>query len=144
MAQGCVDQAAKLGDLPERACVTGTLKIHGHHANAENFRKLAVYGEDALAIRELIASDAAMERPLDSQLPYIEAEVVWAARAEMARTVEDVLARRTRALFLNARAAIRTAGRVAEILARELGRNATWQTQQVEAFNQVANGFVPK
>jgi glycerol-3-phosphate dehydrogenase len=143
MAQGCVDQAATLADLPERPCVTRTLKIHGHHANPQS-GALAVYGADVQAIRALIASDAALGQPLDSQLPYTEAEVIWAARAEMARTVEDVLARRTRALFLNARAAGRMANRVAEILARELGRNAAWKAQQVEAFSHVANGFVAK
>lgn len=144
MAQGCVDQAATLADLPEKPCVTQTLRIHGHHSDTQSFGPLAVYGADALRIRELIAADATLSRELDSQLPYTEAEVVWAARGEMARTVEDVLARRTRALFLNARAATRMAGRVAEILARELGRDATWQAQQVDAFNQVAKGFVPR
>ncbi len=144
MAQGCVDQAATLADLPEKPCVTQTLKIHGHHADTQNFGALTVYGADAPRIRELIAADATLGRPLDSQLPYTEAEVVWAARAEMARTVEDVLARRTRALFLNAKAATRMADRVAEILARELGRDAAWQRQQVDAFGQVAKGFVPR
>lgn len=144
MAQGCVDQAATLADLPDKPCVTQTLKIHGHHADAQGFGALATYGADARAIRELMASEATLARQLDSQLPYTEAEVVWAARAEMARTVEDFLARRTRALFLDARGATRMASRVAEILARELGRDAGWQAQQVEAFNQVAKGFVPK
>ena len=69
------------------------------------------------------------------------AEVVWAAREEMARSVEDVLARRTRALFLNAKAAIRMAPRVAELLARELGFDADWQTRQVAAFTELARGF---
>jgi glycerol-3-phosphate dehydrogenase len=79
---------------------------------------------------------------LDPQLPSIGAEVVWAARAEMARTVEDVLARRTRALFLNAQAAIRMAPTVAGVLARELGRDEKWQSGQIETFNQVAHGFL--
>jgi glycerol-3-phosphate dehydrogenase len=144
MAQGCVDQAATLADLPEKPCVTQKLKIHGHDADAQSFGALAVYGSDASGIRELITSNSTLGKLLDSQLPYSEAEVVWAARAEMARTVEDVLARRTRALFLNARAASRMAGRVAEILARELRRDGAWQAHQVEAFNQIAQGFVPK
>ena len=60
----------------------------------------------------------------------------------MARTVEDVLARRTRALFLNARAAIAMAPRVADLLARELGRDQAWRDAQVEAFNEVARGYL--
>jgi glycerol-3-phosphate dehydrogenase len=144
MAQACVDQAATLADLPEDSCVTPTLRIHGYHSSAESFGALAVYGSDARAIRELIDRDATMGRQLDSRLPYTEAEVVWAARAEMARTVEDVLARRTRALFLDARAAIRSAPRVAAILARELGRDEKWRADQVQEFSGVAKGFVAR
>jgi glycerol-3-phosphate dehydrogenase len=144
MAQGCVDQAAILADLPDKPCLTRALKIHGHHPNASEFGTLSFYGSDAPAIRKIISDDETLSRPLDPQLSCIEAEVVWAARAEMARTVEDILARRTRALFLNAKAAIRMAPRVAEILARELGRDKQWQTRQIEAFNQIARGFLAR
>jgi len=142
MAQDCVDQAATLGDLPDKDCVTKTLNIHGYHTNAVNFGPLAFYGADAPAIRELIDADAALGLALDAELPYVGAEVVWAAREEMARTVEDVLARRTRALFLNARAALRMAPRVAALLAQELGHDKKWQADQVEKFNQTANGYL--
>ena len=104
MAQGCVDQAATLANLPDKPCVTQNLKIHGYHPDAETFGSLSFYGADAPAIRQLITDDPALGHSLDSELPCVEAEVVWAARMEMARTVEDVLARRTRALFLNATA----------------------------------------
>ena len=67
---------------------------------------------------------------------------MWAARYEMARTVEDVLARRTRALFLDARAAIAMAPRVADLLARELGRDEGWRSAQVEAFHELAMGYL--
>jgi glycerol-3-phosphate dehydrogenase len=144
MAQDCVDQAATLGDLPDKECVTKTLNIHGYHLNAANFGPLAFYGSDAPAIRELIARDAALGQALDAELPYVAAEVVWAAREEMARTVEDVLARRTRALFLNAKAAIRMAPRVAALLAQELGCDKKWQIDQVEKFKQVAEGYLVK
>jgi glycerol-3-phosphate dehydrogenase len=105
-------------------------------------RFTSFYGSDAPAIRKLITEDATLGRQLDSQLPYVEAEVVWAARAEMARTVEDVLARRTRALFLNAKAAMRMAPRVANILAGELGKDEKWQSDQVKMFNQTASGYL--
>jgi glycerol-3-phosphate dehydrogenase len=144
MAQDCVDQAATLGDLPDKECVTKTLNIHGHHPNAASFGPLAFYGSDAPAIRELIAGDATLGQTLDAELPYVAAEVVWAAREEMARTVEDVLARRTRALFLNAKAAIRMAPRVAALLAQELGCDKKWQIDQVEKFRQVAEGYLVK
>jgi glycerol-3-phosphate dehydrogenase len=142
MAQDCVDHAATLADLPDKPCVTRTLNIHGYHPNAANFGLLSFYGSDAPAIRQLIDADASLGRQIDAQLPYVEAEVVWAAREEMARTVEDVLARRTRALFLNAKAAIRMAPRVAALLAQELGCDKKWQIDQVDKFTQVASGYL--
>ena len=130
--------------LPDKECVTKTLNIHGHHTNAANFGALSFYGTDALAIRQLIEKDGSLGKALDAELPYVEAEVVWAAREEMARSVEDILARRTRALFLNARAALRMAHRVAELLAGELDRDMKWQAEQVQDFSKVAAGFLPK
>ena len=144
MAEDAVNQAATLGDLPERHCVTKNLNIHGYAPHAETFGDLAFYGTDALAIRALIAQDATLGERLDPELPYVAAEVIWAAREELARTVEDVLARRTRALFLNSKAAIRMAPKVAAFLAQEIGQDKAWQLKQLEEFNKVAAGFVVK
>jgi len=144
MAEDTVNQSATLADLPDRPCVTKTLNIHGYHPNSAKLGPLSFYGTDAVAIRELITKDATLGQPLDAELPYVAAEVVWAVREELARSVEDVLARRTRALFLNARAALRMAPRVAAILAQELGRDKTWQVAQVEDFNKVAAGYLVK
>ncbi|MBL8858014.1 MAG: glycerol-3-phosphate dehydrogenase/oxidase [Planctomycetes bacterium] len=143
MAQGCVDQAAMLAQLPEVECKTRALNIHGWHPHAEKFGTLAVYGTDATAIREIARRDPALAEPLHPRLLTIGAEIVWHARAEMARTVEDVLARRARALFLDARAAIESAPRAAEILARELGRDAAWRDAQVESFRKTALAYLP-
>jgi len=143
MAEDCVNQAATLGRLPERPCATEHLNIHGYHPSAATFGRLAVYGSDAPAIEKLMAVDASLSELLHGALPYTAADVVWAVREEMARTVEDVLARRTRALFLNARAAIEIAPRVAALMARELGRHTAWETAQVQAFRQTALGFLP-
>jgi glycerol-3-phosphate dehydrogenase len=140
MAEACVDRATRLAGLPNRSCRTRHLRIHGYQLGATG--PLAGYGSDADAVRRIAAGDPALAEPLHPALPYTGAEVVWAARAEMARTVEDVLARRTRALFLNARAAIEMAPHVSGILARELGRHAAWAADQVEAFKQLAAGYV--
>ena len=86
----------------------------------------------------------ALGEAMHPALPYCAAEVVWAAREEMARSVEDVLARRTRALFLNARAAIQMAPRVAQILAKELGRDQKWQENQIQLFEELAKGYLVK
>jgi glycerol-3-phosphate dehydrogenase len=142
MAEDCVNRAAELAKLDPRPCATRTLRIHGAHADAKQFGSLAVYGSDAPLIAKLADADAELGRPLHPALPYTGAEVIWAARYEMARTVEDVLARRTRALFLNARAALAMAPRVAELLARELGRDSAWQAAQVRAFGELAAGYV--
>jgi glycerol-3-phosphate dehydrogenase len=85
---------------------------------------------------------AELDRPLHPQLPFRRGEIAWAARYEMARCVEDVLARRTRALFLNAQASIEAAPVVARILSHELGHNAAWEQNQLEAFRKVAEAYV--
>lgn len=144
MAEDCVNQAATLAQLDEKPCVTRGLRIHGHHPQAARFGALAVYGSDAPEIQRLIENDRSGEARLHPALPCCGAEVIWAVRAEMARTVEDVLARRTRALFLNARAAIAMAPRVATIMARELGHDATWERDQVDAFTRVARNYIPQ
>jgi glycerol-3-phosphate dehydrogenase len=142
MAEDCVNQAATLARLTEKPCVTAHLNIHGFHPASEKFGPLWVYGSDAALVRELETGQPELAEPLDSALPYTGAEVVWAVRHELALTLEDVLARRTRALFLNARAALRMAPRVAEVMASELGRDAAWQSGELAAFRQVANGYL--
>jgi glycerol-3-phosphate dehydrogenase len=142
MAEDVVNQAAELARLPERGCRTTDLHIHGFHEAAHDFAPLDMYGADAPAIHALIRENSALGEPLDTALPCIGAQVVWAARMEMARTIEDVLARRCRALFLNAAAAIRMAPVVANLLARELGRDDRWQRDQIAAFTSVARQYL--
>jgi len=142
MAEDCVNQASVLARLPDRPCVTTTLNIHGFHRHAERFGSLVVYGADAPAIQDLMRADPTLATQLHPALQYCGAEVVWATRCEMARTVEDILARRTRALFLNARAAIAMAPRVAALMAKELGKDEAWQTTQVMAFQEMARQYV--
>jgi glycerol-3-phosphate dehydrogenase len=141
MAEDCVNHAAILGKLPERDCFTKQLNIHGLHPQAQRFGDLSFYGSDAPLIQELMRSEPALAEPLTNALPYVAAEVVWAARYEMARTVEDVLCRRTRALFLNAKAAIQAAPKVASLMAGELGYDSNWESEQLAAFQKVARHF---
>lgn len=143
MAQGCVDQAAMLAQLPEVECKTRALNIHGWHPRSEKFKDLAVYGTDAPAIAEIARADPELAKPLHARLVTIGAEIAWHARTEMARTLEDALARRSRALFLDARAAAEAAPAAARILARELGRDDRWRDGQIEAFRELARGYLP-
>jgi glycerol-3-phosphate dehydrogenase len=142
MAQDTVDHAAVLAGLPERACPTETLRLHGYDPGTERSGSLALYGADAASIEALVRETPALGGLLHPRLPYVAAEVVWAAREEMARTVEDVLARRTRALLLDARASIEAAEAVAGLLATELGRDARWRDEQVRIYRELAQGYL--
>ena len=141
MAEDCVDHAITLGKLADVDCPTKNLRIHGYIQDSAALGSLEVYGSDAEKILALAASSPALAVQLDPALPYIAAEVVWAAREEMARTVEDVLARHTRALFLNAAAAIAMAEPVARLLAAELGRDEAWTVAQVKDFTELAQQY---
>jgi len=142
MAEECIDHAAILGCLPERQCVTRDLAIHGYHKHAETFGVLAEYGSDAVFLEQIMRETPALSKTLDEALPIRGAQIVWAVRHEMARGIEDVLARRTRALFLNARAAIRMAPAVADLMATELGRDAAWRQEQITSFGKIAEGYL--
>ncbi len=143
MAEDCVNQAATLADLPEKNCMTKLLHVYGYHPDPKSLGSLGVYGSDAAGVLELVRERPEWGARLDAALPYIEAEVVWGARHEMARTLEDALSRRTRALVLDARAAQRMAPRAAQLLAEELGRDAVWQSEELARFTQLAAGYLP-
>ena len=142
MAEDCVDQAATLAQLPERPCTTRQLRIHGFHDSARQFGPLEVYGADAPKILQLIANNSQLGEKLHPSLPYLKAEVIWAVREEMACNLEDVLARRTRALFLNARAALEMAPAAAQLMASELGWNEAAQEKQLAEFRAVAANYL--
>ena len=141
MAEDCVDNAITLGRLREEPCVTRALRIHGYCEDAEKFGDLEVYGADAAEIRALAEEKPELGRRLDPALPVIGAEIVWAVLEEMARSVEDALARRTRALFLDARATMRMAEPAARLMAAELGKGDDWVHEQVNAFSQLAEHY---
>lgn len=142
MAEDVVDNAITLGALEPEACVTQQLAVHGYHRHPERFGKLAFYGSDAPEIRRIAEADPAMAEPLHERLPVIGAEVRWACRREMARTVDDVLARRTRSLLFDAKAAIEVAPKVAALMAAELDRDQAWCDAQVTTFNDIAARYV--
>jgi glycerol-3-phosphate dehydrogenase len=144
MAEDCVDHAITLGGLDEKPCVTATTHIHGYHQHPEELGSLSVYGADAAAILALAKEKPELAKPLHTDLPYIGAEIVWAARNEMSRTVDDALSRRTRALLLNARAAVAVAPMVASLLATELGKDSSWVEAQVAEFNTLAAQYIPQ
>jgi glycerol-3-phosphate dehydrogenase len=142
MAEDCVDHAVTLGELPDVRSKTHDLRIHGYKPGDASLTALGVYGSDGEAILALAATDNRLGQQLHPALPYIAAEVVWGVREEMARTLDDVLSRRTRALFLNARAAIEMAPAVARLMAQELGAGEDWIEQQLQQFNDEAGKYL--
>jgi glycerol-3-phosphate dehydrogenase len=149
MGEDAVNAAAGVGGLPERPSPTPGLHLHGHPgarrgaAAVRRAESWDMYGADAAALRRLARERPALGERLHPRLPYRAAHVVWAARQEMARTIEDVLSRRTRALLLDARASVEAAPRVAELLAGELGRDAGWRAAQVAEYAALARGYLP-
>jgi glycerol-3-phosphate dehydrogenase len=141
MGEEAIDHALLVAGLEERPCVTKNLRIHGWLKNIDPSDPLYVYGSEALSIKRLMEKNPGVSGRLHEALPYVRAEVIWAAREEMARTVEDVLARRTRALLLDARASVEAAPAVAEIMAAELGFSEQWQKEQVAAYTELASTY---
>ncbi len=142
MAEDTIDQAAVLADVEPKPSVTEHLHIHGWHEHAEQFGDMAHYGSDAVAVRGLMRDRPELAEQLDERLPMRAAQIVWGARHEMARTVEDVLARRTRSILFDAQASIDIAPTVARLMAEERGLDESWQEEQVEAFTELAQGYL--
>ena len=143
MAEDTIDEAIKTCDLEARPCVTENLKIHGYSTRKQNYHT-DIYGEDAVHITNLIQENPALAEKLDESFPYTAAEVVWFVRNEMARSVEDILARRLRLLFLNAQIAINVAPTVAALIAKELGKEKDWEELQVNKFTEIAKNYTLK
>jgi glycerol-3-phosphate dehydrogenase len=142
MAEDTIEQAIVLGGLDARPCVTKQLPIHGYHQNPSRFGDFALYGTDATKIRSLIRENAELGEQIHPLLPFCRAEVIWAVRNEMARTVEDFLARRTRAILLDAQAAIEAASQVAWLMSDELNENKSWCENQIVEFEQLASNYL--
>ena len=144
MGQDTMDRASEFVPLSKRKSPTLEMKLHGWtdqpDPSASEWER--VYGADLPLLRALSAAEPALNAPLHPRLPYKLRDVVWAARYEMSRSVEDVLARRTRALFLDARAAIEAAPAVASLLASELGKDEAWKTTTRADFIDFAAGYL--
>jgi len=144
MAEDTVDHAALIAALPARPSVTTELNIHGYYHYSSDFGPLAHYGADAKLIQKMMAKDKKLARQIYSDPPIYAAEVIFAVQHEMARTVEDFLARRSRLLLLNARGSAELAPEVAALMAKALKRNRKWQKQQIEAFTKLARQYRPE
>ncbi|MEE9349896.1 MAG: glycerol-3-phosphate dehydrogenase/oxidase [Flavobacteriaceae bacterium] len=141
MGEDVVDKLADQGNLKKTKSITEKLQIHGYKTNVNFNNPLYFYGSDIDEIDKLTNKIPNLRTLLSEELKIIKAQVVWAVRNEYARAIEDVLARRTRALFLNANESVRIAPIVANIMAEELGYDAKWIDEQVEKFTNLAKNY---
>lgn len=139
MSEDLINTAQSVGGLPERACISQSLPIHGYEYNSDWSNPLHVYGTDIEKITKL---DQAGNASLSEELHLSKNQIVWAVREEMALTIEDVLARRSRSLFLNAQESLNLAPVVAKIMAEELNENQDWIDQQIEQFTQLTQNYL--
>lgn len=142
MAEETVNKVIEVSGLKPVPCTTKELPIHGCTTLSAVEDPLAIYGTDEAGIKVLVKENPSLGQRLAEGLPYIQAEVIWAVRNEMARTVEDVLARRMRMLFLDARAAMDAAPKVAELMAKELSYDEQWEHSQLERFYSLAHNYL--
>jgi glycerol-3-phosphate dehydrogenase len=141
MAEETINKAIKAGFLESRKCVTSNLKLTTLPINNSSDR-LHIYGDRSFEIEKMISENPGLGNPIDPRLPYTKAEIIWICRNEMPFTIEDILARRTRALFLNACASAEIATEVAGLMAEEFGYDIKWQKEQIEIYNQLVKNYI--
>jgi glycerol-3-phosphate dehydrogenase len=142
MASEVLDKTVTHAGLEKRQCSTGSLKIHGWSDTNDKNDPLHFYGSDAVHIKRLCEEDQTLSELIHPSLPNIKAEIVWALRYEMAMHAEDILARRTRLLFLDAQAAIDSVNIVASVMAKEMNKDNDWIQQQINDFTALAKQYL--
>lgn len=142
MAEEVINNAILVGNLPKQKSTTANLQIHGYTIETIGEEYLKVYGSDAGEIKKLYLENSLRQEKIHPNFEYTKAQVIWAVRYEMAQTVEDVLARRIRMLFLDAKAAMESAPIVAEIMATEMNKNTDWVNEEIKSFNTLAKQYL--
>jgi glycerol-3-phosphate dehydrogenase len=141
MAEETIDRAIKAGILERTKCVTSKLKLTTLTPDNSSER-LHIYGDHSIDIERMISENPELGTPFDPRLPYTKAEIIWICRNEMPFRLEDILARRTRSLFLNARASAEIAPKVAELMAKEFGHDQNWQREEVESYAELVRNYI--
>lgn len=141
IGESTVEEASKVGGLAPRPSLAKGLRIHGWSMPSSQHSDWEFYGSDLPLVEALAKDNPRLLQKLHEDLPCRGVDVIWAVRHEMARSVEDVLSRRTRSLLLGARATLEIAPQVAALMAKEMGKDAAWEKNQLEAFQNVARGY---
>ena len=144
MAEDVIDFSIEKSGLKKARCLTASLPLHGWTAESEkgvpdHFR---AYGCDQIELKEMISAEVTLGEKIHASLEYLKVEVEWACQHEMAVKIEDVLARRTRALFVDAKSALESAPVVAEIMRDVLGQNGEWKEKELADFNKLAQHYI--
>jgi len=142
MAEDAINQSIQIAGLAFKPCVTKNLKVHGYSQNVDMNKWDYVYGSDVSKINLLEKENSEYAELLLPDFTFTVAHVIWAVREEMAQSIEDVLARRVRLLFLDARAAIKIAPKVASIMATEMQKDKNWENKQIKEFTELAHGYM--
>lgn len=142
MAQDTMNRIIKAGMLEKRACHTQFLKLHGMNEHHHRGERLDIYGVHSPEILQMSVEKAEDGIPLHPNLPYTRAEIKWICRNEMPFRLEDVLARRTRALFLDAAASLEMAPEVASIMAREFNMPPDWEKIETEEYAALVENYL--
>ena len=142
MAQDTIDQAIEIACLDYVPCNSENLQIHGYHLHAGKFGVLESYGSDAPELESILDEEKGYSEPLHPKMRPLTGEIVWAVRHEMARTVEDFLARRTRSLLLDAKSSMEMTEKTAKIMAKELKKKKSWIKNQVAEYQKLADDYL--
>jgi glycerol-3-phosphate dehydrogenase len=141
MAEETIDKAIKSGIIEKKKCVTADFSFYSDNTTLKSER-LKIYGSNAGEIENMIIEKPELGELIDKRLPYTRAEIVWICRNEMPCSLEDMLARRTRALFLDARASREAGPTVAEIMAKELGFTKSWRESEIIKYNKLIINYL--
>jgi glycerol-3-phosphate dehydrogenase len=141
MGEDTVSKTIDVAGLPPRKSTSNRIQVKGYTTESTPLPHLDVYGSDYETILKVIEEDITLREQLHPDYPYLKAEVIYSVREEMARTIEDFLARRIRILLLDAKAACEMAPIVAKLIAKELGKDEKWQQEQIEQFKQTAKNY---
>jgi len=142
MAQDVIDVLKNKFNMKIEESHTSNFRIHGYKENVNLDDPFYFYGSDEEKMLALVKQNKELGEKISDSLNIIKAQVVWSVREEMARTIEDFLARRTRSLFLDSKESVRISPVVAEIMAGELKKDSAWINSQLEDYRKVAQNYI--
>ncbi len=138
MGEDVVEKTEEIMKFPHKKSNTEYLKIHGYRKDIDYNDPMYYYGTDKEKILELSEKIENGNEVISKAQKIIKAQIVWAVKNEMALNIEDFLSRRTRLLLLDQKEAIQIAPIVAEIMAKELGKDEAWQKNEIDNFKKIA------